>query len=84
MERCPNCRARCDGGPTCRRCGMDLTLLQAVEQAADHQLRQAVAHLAAGDSAAAERAARRALALRRTPLAQRLAGLIGARRHEAR
>lgn len=34
MERCPNCRARVDSGQQeCRRCGMELSLLQALETA---------------------------------------------------
>ncbi len=47
MERCPNCRARRDGGPTCRRCGMDLNALLAVERAVETLTARAVAHLAA-------------------------------------
>jgi len=78
MERCPNCRARGDGGPACRRCGMDLALLQAVERAAERELRQAVARLAAGEPEAAARAARRALSLQRHPLAERVAGFVQA------
>ena len=48
MERCPNCRARWDGGATCRRCGMDLTTLLAVERAVETLAARAVAQLAAG------------------------------------
>ena len=80
MERCPNCRARTDGGPACRRCGMDLALLQAVERAADRRLRQAITALAEGDEDAARQAALHAASLHRTAFTQRLAGLIGARR----
>jgi Uma2 family endonuclease len=73
MDRCPNCRARLDVEPTCRRCGMELALLQRVERAADAALREAIALLAAGDSPAAGDAAGRAAALRRTDLAERIA-----------
>ncbi len=79
MDRCPNCRARTDAAPSCRRCGMDLALLQRVEQAADAALHQAVSRFAAGDMNSAGSAARRALALRRTPLAEQLAGFAARR-----
>jgi hypothetical protein len=53
MERCPNCRARRDDGATCRRCGMDLSALLAVERAVETLAAQAVAQLAAGSVPAA-------------------------------
>jgi len=53
MERCPNCRARRDDGATCRRCGMDLSALLAVERAVETLAAQAVAQLAAGSIPAA-------------------------------
>ncbi len=53
MERCPNCRARWESGETCRRCGMDLAPLLAVERAAESLIAQAVAALAEGRTAAA-------------------------------
>jgi hypothetical protein len=59
---------------------MDLTLLQAVERAAERNLQQALAQLAAGDAEAATRAAQRALSLQRTPLAERVAGFVEAQR----
>lgn len=55
MERCPNCRARWEGGETCRRCGMDLAPLLAVEQAAEDLVAQAAAQLLCGDTGAAVR-----------------------------
>jgi hypothetical protein len=76
MERCPNCRARFDGGLTCRRCGMDLALLRRVERAAEAELSRAVAALGAGDAPAAGAAAARSLALRRSPLAARLVHFV--------
>jgi hypothetical protein len=76
MDRCPNCRARTDAEPSCRRCGMDLSLLQRVERAADAALLEAVVLLADCDPAAARDAAGRALALRRTDLAERIAGFL--------
>ena len=72
MERCPNCRARVSGQPECRRCGMDLRLLLATEQAADAQLRSAVARLASGDRAGAVAALRAARRLRRDSVGDRL------------
>lgn len=53
MERCPNCRARWESGETCRRCGMDLAPLLAVERAAESMVALAVADLADGRTAAA-------------------------------
>lgn len=53
MERCPNCRARRDGGETCRRCGMDLAPLLAVERGAESLLARAVVELAGAEVPAA-------------------------------
>lgn len=76
MERCPNCRARIQEGPVCRRCGMDLGLLLAVETAAARHLRQALLLLSDGEDAAAMRKLRRALELRHDPLASTLLELL--------
>ena len=81
MERCPSCRARCDGNETCRRCGMDLATLIAVERAAERLTLQGAAYLAADDPVAAGRDLTRALGLCRTPLAELLLGF--ARKLEA-
>lgn len=83
MERCPNCRARTEDRPECRRCGMGLALLQSVEQAAERALSEALAELAHGRPAAAARAAERALALKRTPAAEQLAHFVRMRRDAA-
>lgn len=72
MERCPNCRARIDGAPECRRCGMDLRLLQATERAADACLQRALLHLAQGEHAAARAALQRAQRLHYNPLTETL------------
>ncbi len=53
MERCPNCRARWDGGEHCRRCGLELASLLAAEHAAHRLIARALARLAAGDGTAA-------------------------------
>ncbi len=74
MDRCPNCRARTNGADTCRRCGMALGLLIAVEQAAERLTAQAVAHIAAAELAAARRELNKAIGLRREPFAERLLG----------
>ena len=75
MERCPSCRARLDGDATCRRCGMELTTLIEVENAAERLVQLGVAHLvAAGDALVARGDFVQALALRRAPLAQALLG----------
>ena len=63
MDRCPNCRARWEGGETCRRCGMDLGPLLAVERAAESLLARAVAQLAADDTEAAIHSLTRACGL---------------------
>lgn len=76
MERCPNCRAWIQENPICRRCGMDLALLLAVEAAAAERLRAAISRLAAGDAPAASAALRQSLALRQDPLAASLLGLL--------
>lgn len=67
MERCPNCRARYDTGETCRRCGMDLSLLLAVERAAESMTAEAVAQLAAGEITGAVRTLARARGLSAEP-----------------
>ena len=72
MDRCPNCRARVSGQPECRRCGMDLRLLLAIEEAAEAYLREAVARFANGDRPGAVAALCAARRLRRDPLADRL------------
>ncbi len=82
MERCPNCRAREPGTPNCRRCGMELAGLEAVEAAAGRQVRGAMAQLAAGDDLAAGAALRQAYTLRRDPFIELLLGFLGHRRGE--
>ncbi|MEA3274144.1 MAG: hypothetical protein U9Q81_02365 [Pseudomonadota bacterium] len=74
MERCPNCRARWDGNETCRRCGMDLAALFAVEKAAEHLTVRGIARLAAEDTVAGRHDLSRALDLRREPFAEMLLG----------
>jgi hypothetical protein len=76
MERCPNCRARVRDRAECRRCGMDLTLLVAAEQAADRLIGTALARLAGGDRAAAQEALRRARGLRGDPLVDELLAFL--------
>jgi len=46
--RCPVCRAENAGGPACRRCRADLSLLAAVEARRDHHLAAARNALADG------------------------------------
>lgn len=72
MDRCPNCRARWDGGETCRRCGMDLAPLLVVEQAAEGLLARAAAQLARGDFHGALRTLSRAEDLNAEPLTRHL------------
>lgn len=70
MQRCPNCRARLDGGDHCRRCGMALKLLRQTHRAAETRMARAAELLNAGDPAAAAAQLRDALALRRDPMAE--------------
>jgi hypothetical protein len=74
MERCPNCRASYRDGTECRRCGMDLSQLLAVERAADSLFREALARLGAGDVRAATAALSRASTLRRDPFLDLMSG----------
>lgn len=77
MDRCPNCRARLDdAAETCRRCGMELGLLRAIERAADDWLRRGIGNLMRDESELARKAFRRALTLRHDPLAESMLGLL--------
>ena len=76
MERCPNCRARTERAATCRRCGMELTLLQATEQAAAALYQSACRALSSGDPAAAAAALERANALLADPLSAHLTRFV--------
>ena len=72
MERCPNCRARHDTGDTCRRCGMDLSLLLTLERAADRLLTDAVRQLVRGTLPDAVRTLEQACRLYPDPFATHL------------
>lgn len=76
MERCPNCAARYNDMPACRRCGMDLSILIRTEQAAERLLAEAIRHLAAERREAARRDLAASLALKKTPLAERLLAFV--------
>jgi hypothetical protein len=76
MDRCPNCRARRDNEDTCRRCGMDLSSLLAVEQAAERLIVYALRQLAAGEVPAALRTLTRARALNPEPFIDHLLGFL--------
>jgi len=75
MDQCPNCRARNPGNPQCRRCGMDLRQLLAVEAAADQRIREALESLAAGDEAACQALLTQAAALHHDPMIDLIRGL---------
>ncbi|WPL17021.1 hypothetical protein Thiowin_02006 [Thiorhodovibrio winogradskyi] len=77
MDRCPNCRARADGTTHCRRCGMELDRLAAIEQAAEQHLQIALRALASGQRPAAKTALHQAQGLKNQPLAAKLLGFIG-------
>ena len=74
MDRCPNCRARREGGETCRRCGMDFNALLAVEQAADGLITRGLDQLAADEAPAAIQALTRARSLDPEPFIDHLLG----------
>jgi hypothetical protein len=74
MERCPNCRARWDGNDACRRCGMDLSSLLAVERTAEQLIRRGICHLASTRPEAARRDFTRALRLQSAPFTEVLLG----------
>ena len=74
MDRCPNCRARREDGETCRRCGMELAPLLALEQAGDTLIRRALGQLAGDQVPAAVRALEEARTLHPDPFIDRLLG----------
>lgn len=76
MERCPNCRARPEGGDSCRRCGMGLSLLLATERAAERHTTRAAAALARGDVEGALDALHQAQSLTADPLVRHLIGFV--------
>lgn len=78
MERCPNCAARWDGAEICRRCGLELAPLLAVERAASHLIRCALTRLAEGDAPGALAVLRRAGALQHQPLVEVLTAIARA------
>jgi hypothetical protein len=63
MDRCPNCRARLDGSEHCRRCGMELGLLLAADDASQRAIARAIRRLAGGDQEGAIQALEQARAL---------------------
>ena len=65
MERCPTCRAAYRGGEICGRCQTDLRQILAIERAAAHHRRQALADLDGGQPLAAADHARTACRLHR-------------------
>lgn len=67
MQRCPNCRARRNGGEHCRRCGMEFTRLLEVEQAAQRRMVAALGYLEGGDAPGAIAALEQARSLYREP-----------------
>ena len=78
MERCPNCRARYKEGQECRRCGMKLGGLLAIEAQARAQEWLAIQQIAADNLAGAEQTLIQTLRLYASPLAERLLGFVRA------
>ena len=84
MQRCPNCNARGDGSTSCRRCGLDLTLLMRAERTAERLIRLALERLALGDLVTAAEALGLAQSMHRNPVAEQLLGLIRQRQADGR
>jgi predicted amidophosphoribosyltransferase len=63
MDRCPNCRARLDGSEQCRRCGLELKLLHAVDRSSEAAVARALHRLAEDDRTGAIRELKQAQAL---------------------
>ena len=74
MERCPNCRARYESGDSCRRCGMDLGSLLALERAVDGQIALALGQFARGEVPAGRQTLAKARKLHPTPMTDHLIG----------
>jgi hypothetical protein len=70
--RCPVCKADNTAGPNCRRCKADLTLLFALEEQREQELRAVGDHLGAERWTEAAGAAARADGLRRDEESLRL------------
>jgi hypothetical protein len=78
MERCPNCRASYKGGQECRRCGMKLGGLLAIEAQARAREWLAIQQIAADNLAGAEQTLIQTLRLYASPLAEWLLGFVRA------
>lgn len=76
MDRCPNCKARYQGGDSCRRCGMDLHRLLEIETQVHSLERAAVQKILDQDAFAAEDLLQAALALQYSPSAKCLLDFI--------
>jgi hypothetical protein len=74
MDRCPNCRARYESGDSCRRCGMDLGSLLALERAVDGQIVRALGQFARGEVPAGRQNLAKARKLHPTPMTHHLLG----------
>lgn len=74
MDRCPNCRARYESGDSCRRCGMDLGSLLALERAVDRQIVRALGQFARGEVPAGQQTLTKARKLHPAPIIDHLIG----------
>lgn len=80
MDICPNCRARNPGKQQCRRCGMELSLLNDIEQAAETLTQLGVRQLTLHHYTTAVQLLQRACQLKQTDLRQ---ALLQFARHQA-
>ncbi len=72
MQRCPNCRASYHEGSQCRRCGMELASLLAIEAAAEELMQTAVSCLTRSHSVATIALLQQAISLKHDAFAELL------------
>lgn len=70
--RCPTCRAEQEWSDTCRRCGSDLKLLRAIDEASQRLRNRVLGHLSVGHYGEALRSAEHLVVLRRDAESERL------------
>jgi hypothetical protein len=82
MERCPCCKARLPKTSLCNRCGTDLSLSFAAEQAAKTLLAKAINLALAGQTLPSLDALQQSLLLDATPLGLRLLEFLIAKQYQ--
>ncbi len=72
MERCPNCNAKNPGNLTCRRCGMDLQVLNHLLDYHDKLIQQGLNSLIDNDLVSAETTFKRACFYKKDSIAEKM------------